>query len=130
MAGETRREELQRLTGAFLDAFNRCDLDGVMSFFAADSAVYDEFTGAANEGLDAIRAAFTPQFEGEFGDMKFIDEDLFIDDTVGKVMASWRCTLVVKGEPTAWRGLDLIHWRGGEITHKSTYAKTKAPRFE
>ncbi|MDH3680736.1 MAG: nuclear transport factor 2 family protein [Acidimicrobiia bacterium] len=130
MAIETRREQLQRLTGEFLDAFNRCDLDGVMAFFADDGAVYDEFTGTANEGLDAIRAAFTPQFEGAFGDMKFIDEDLFIDDIDDKVMASWRCTLVVKGQATAWRGLDLIHWRGDEITHKSTYAKTKVPLFE
>lgn len=126
----SRREELRQLTTEFLDAFNRNDLDGVMSYFADDGAVYDEFDGTANEGLDAIRAAFTPQFSGAFGDMKFLDEDLFIDEVEGKVMASWRCTLEVKGQPTGWRGLDLIHWDGDRITRKLTYAKAKAPLFD
>lgn len=125
----SRRDELIKLTGEFMDAFNRCDLDAMMSFFAADGAVYDEFNGVANEGTEAIRAAFAPQFDGAFGEMKFIDEDLFIDEVDGKVMASWRCTLEVKGEPVSWRGLDLIHWEGDKITQKLTYAKAKAPLF-
>jgi hypothetical protein len=46
-------------------------------------------------------------------------------------MASWRCTLEVKGEPTSWRGLDAMTFDAdGKITHKLTYAKTKAPLFE
>ena len=90
------RERLLDLTNRFMSAFNRNDLDAVMSFFAED-AVYDEFNGKRNEGKAAIRAAFTPQFTGAFGDMKFLDEDLFVDPDTGKVMASWRCTLAVKG---------------------------------
>ena len=126
----SRRDELLTLTNDFMDAFNRMDLDAMMAFFAADGAVYDEFNGTANTGLDAIRAAFAPQFEGAFGAMKFLDEDLFIDAESGKVMASWRCTLEVKGEPASWRGLDLLHWEGDRITKKLTYAKAKAPLFE
>lgn len=122
----SRREELNQLTAEFMDAFNRADLDGVMSFFASDGAVYDQYNGTTSQGFDAIRAAFAPQFEGAFGDMKFLDEDLFIDDVEGKVMVSWRCTLEVKGEPAGWRGLDLLHWQGDKITNKLTYAKAKA----
>ena len=35
----------------------------------------------------------------------------------------------VKGEPTAWQGLDILHVEDGLITHKLTYAKAKAPLF-
>jgi len=123
------RQHLLDITTRFMTAFNHNDLDTVMSFFAED-AVYDEFNGKRNEGKAAIRAAFTPQFTGAFGDMKFLDEDLFIDADTGKVMASWRCTLAVKGQPTSWRGLDLLHFRGEKLIQKLTYAKAKVPLFQ
>jgi ketosteroid isomerase-like protein len=123
------RQLLHDLTTRFIDAFNRNDLDTVMSFFT-DDAVYDEFNGKRNEGKAAIRAAFTPQFTGTFGNMQFLDEDLFIDSDTGKVMASWRCTLSVKGQPTSWRGLDLLHFRGEKLIQKLTYTKAKVPLFE
>jgi len=123
------RQLLHHLTTRFIEAFNRNDLDTVMSFFT-DDAVYDEFNGKRNEGKSAIRAAFTPQFTGAFGSMQFLDEDLFIDSDTGKVMASWRCTLSVKGQPTSWRGLDLLHFRGEKLVQKLTYAKAKVPLFQ
>lgn len=123
------RQLLHHLTTRFIEAFNRNDLDTVMSFFT-DDAVYDEFNGKRNEGKAAIRAAFTPQFTGAFGSMQFRDEDLFIDSDTGKVMASWRCTLSVKGQPTSWRGLDLLHFRGEKLVQKLTYAKAKVPLLQ
>lgn len=124
------RQSLAAITADFMAAFNAMDLDGVMSYFAADG-VYEEFNGNESKGDDAIRAAFGPQFDGAFGAMKFIDEDLMIDPEAGKVMASWRCTLDVKGQPTSWRGLDALTFNAdGKITHKLTYAKTKTPLFE
>jgi ketosteroid isomerase-like protein len=53
------REKLEELVVQFTAAFNREDLDGVMSFMAED-AVYDEFNGTLNRGMAAIRAAFEP----------------------------------------------------------------------
>ena len=41
-----RYRELHDLSVAFLDAFNRYDLDAVMSYFT-DDAVYEELTGRA-----------------------------------------------------------------------------------
>lgn len=122
------RAQLVALTRRFLNAFNRNDLDAVMGFFA-DDGVYDEFNGQRNVGKAAIRAAFEPQFTGRWGEMKFLDEDLFADAEAGKVMASWRCTLLMKGEPTSWRGLDLLHFRDGKLVQKLTYAKAKSPLF-
>ena len=124
-----RRSELVSLTANFLDAFNRADLEGMMAYFHPEG-VYDEFNGRRNEGFEAVREAFRPQFEGAFGEMKFLDEDQFIDAETGKVMAAWRCTLEVKGEPTSWRGLDLLHFEGDKVVYKGTYSKAKAPLFE
>jgi ketosteroid isomerase-like protein len=124
-----QRAHLVDLARHFVDAFNRNDLDSVMSFFA-DDAIYDEFNGKRNVGKVAIRAAFEPQFNGTYGKMQFLDEDLFADAKTGKVMASWRCTLTVKGEPTSWRGLDLMHFAGDKLVQKLTYAKAKVPLFQ
>ena len=125
----TARQHLADLTRRFMTAFNDNDLEGVMAFFT-DAAVYDEFNGTRNHGKDAIRAACVPQFSGRYGAMQFLDDDLFIDADTGKVMASWRCMLEVKGQPTSWRGLDLLHFQGDRLVRKLTYAKAKVPLFE
>jgi ketosteroid isomerase-like protein len=123
------RLELIDLTRRFVDAFNRNDLDAVIGFFAEDG-LYDEFNGRRNVGKDAIRSAFTPQFTGTFGTMRFLDQDLFVDPDCGKVMVSWRCKLSFKGQPTSWHGLDLLHFVNGKLVAKLTYAKAKGPLFE
>lgn len=123
------RDQLAAITADFLAAFNANDLDKVMSHFAPDG-VYEEFNGTLSKGVDDVRAAFAPQFDGAFGQMKFIDEDLIVDAEAGKVMASWTCTLEVKGQPVGWRGLDAMTFDDqGRVTHKLTYAKAKAPLF-
>jgi ketosteroid isomerase-like protein len=129
MEQKLTREALIEITQQFLNAFNREDLEAVMEFFAEDG-IYDEFNGKRNVGKGAIRAAFVPQFTGAFGMMRFLDDDLFADAATGKVMASWRCTLTIKGEPTAWRGLDLLHFSDGKLVQKLTYAKAKSLLFE
>ncbi|MGH7914213.1 MAG: nuclear transport factor 2 family protein [Candidatus Binataceae bacterium] len=123
------RAHLVDLTSRFVEAFNRNDLNAVMAFFA-DDGVYDEFNGRRNAGKAAVRAALEPQFNGAYGEMKFLDEDMFVDPDAGKVMASWRCTLSIKGESTSWRGLDLMHFKGDKLVQKLTYAKTKVPLFQ
>ena len=120
------REKLAELVIDFTDAFNRDDLDGVMSFMA-DDAVYDEFNGTVNRGAAAIRAAFVPQFRGDYGKLRFHTEDLFVDAVADKALIRWSCTLETKRGPAAWRGLDIVHVENGRITQKLTYAKAKAP---
>jgi uncharacterized protein (TIGR02246 family) len=120
------REKLAELVMQFTDAFNREDLDGVMSFMAED-AVYDEFNGTLNRGTAAIRAAFEPQFRGDYGKLRFHTEDLFVDAPAGKALIRWLCTLETKRGPAAWRGLDILHVENGRITEKLTYAKAKVP---
>lgn len=130
MADELGYARLKQLTLDFTACFNRDDLDGVMSYFAPD-AVYDQFDGSPAKGLAAIREAFAPQFAGEFGTMRFIEEDIFVDPKTRKSMVSWLCTLETKNGPAGWRGLDLLHFdEQGRITAKLTYAKAKALKLQ
>ena len=122
------RADLERLVLDFTDCFNRDDLDGVMAYFAEDS-VYDEFNGNRSEGKAAIRAAFEPQFRGDFGTIRFHQEDLILDSDAGKALISWTCSLDRGDSHNAWRGLDILHFRDGKLTVKQTYAKADKPRL-
>ena len=119
-------ELLTKLTLDFTDAFNRDDLDGVMGYFA-ETSIYDEFNGARHHGKAAIRKAFEPQFRGEFGKIRFHQEDLFVDAKAGKAMISWTLSMEGDGRKGGWRGLDLLHFKDGKLVQKHTYAKTQKP---
>src|SRR3989454_4098404 len=115
------RGALAELVVQFTEAFNREDLDGVMSFIAED-AVYDEFNGTINRGTAAIRAAFEPQFRGDYGKLRFHTEDIFMDAAAGKALIRWLCTLETKRGPSAWRGLHNLPLQNRRHTAKPTYA--------
>ena len=123
---DAARAALERLVIDFTEAFNREDIDEVMSYFA-DGAVYDEFNGVRNEGLAAIRKAFGPQFAGAFGRMRFHSEDMFLDVAAGKALIRWTLTLEEETRAGAYRGLDILHFRDGKLTEKHTYCKAKIP---
>ena len=120
------RKQLEDLVVRFTEAFNRDDLDGVMSFMAED-AIYDEFNGRQSRGKQAIREAFVPQFRGDFGRIRFQTEDLFVDPESGKALIRWLCTLENDGRSSGWRGLDILRFEEGLLAEKHTYAKAKVP---
>jgi ketosteroid isomerase-like protein len=123
------REQLEDLVVRFTEAFNRDDLDGVMSFMAED-AIYDEFNGRRSHGKREIRNAFVPQFRGDFGRIRFQTEDLFVDPESGKALIRWLCTLEGEGKSSGWRGLDVLRFEGGRLVEKHTYAKARVPLIE
>ena len=127
MSDETdARAALEKLVIDFTEAFNREDIDEVMSYFA-DGAIYDEFNDIRHEGKDAIRAAFVPQFAGKYGRMRFHTEDLFLDVAAGKALIRWVLTMEEESRQGAYRGLDILHFANGKLTEKHTYCKAKIP---
>lgn len=124
-----RRAELTDLTERFVDAFNKMDIDGVVSFFSED-AVYEDSRGGSHSGPAAIREAFTPLVGGAMGTISFDAEDLFMEEDTGKVMASWKLNMEVEGKPVVVRGLDLLHFEGDRLVKKLAYMKAAKPQFE
>jgi ketosteroid isomerase-like protein len=97
------RARLEDLVLRCTEAFNDNDLEAVMSFLAED-ALYEEFTGVISRGHAEIRAAFVPQFRGDFGKMRFESEDLFVDAERGRALIRWVCRLETKRGPAAGAG--------------------------
>lgn len=127
---QVTRDQLEHWTRDFTEAFNKNDLERVVSYFR-DDGVYDQFNDERASGLDAIRAAFAPQFDGEFGAMRFDEEDFFVDSEARKTLISWVCSLDTSKGRAGWRGLDiLIFDEHGKIISKATYAKAKAPLLQ
>jgi uncharacterized protein (TIGR02246 family) len=139
---------IAELVDAFTDAFNRNDLDAVMAAFADDSE-YRPGNGSVHRGRAAIRAAFTPQFSGAFGAMRFDPEDQLIDETARKAALRWICRHDMSGAHgkrvspwlrfairarhgarVGWHGVDVFHFdAAGKIVGKYTYANYDRPRL-
>ena len=130
---DSNREALEKLVIDFTEAFNREDIDEVMSYFA-DDAIYDEFNAVRHDGKPAIREAFIPQFRGDYGRMRFHTEDMFVDvgpgEGTGKALIRWLLTFEEKNRAGGWRGLDILHFVNGRLTEKHTYAKARSPAFD
>jgi ketosteroid isomerase-like protein len=130
---DTNRSVLEKLAFDFTEAFNREEIDEVMSYFA-DDAIYDEYNAVRHVGKPAIREAFIPQFRGDFGRMRFHTEDMFAqsgpEPDTGKALIRWLLTVEESGRAGGWRGLDILHFERGRLTEKHTYAKARTPVVE
>ncbi len=124
-----RHAELMDLTNRFVDAFNRQDLDGVVSFFSED-AVYEDSRGGAHTGHAAIRSAFEPLLNGARGRIHFDAEDFFAEVETDKVMTSWRLHMEIDGKQVSMRGLDLLHFKGDRLVRKLAYCKSASPTLD
>ena len=118
-----RRQELLALTDQFVDAFNRMDLDDVVSFFSED-AVYEDSAGGRHVGHEAIRTAFEPLVGGSRGRIRFDGEDVFAEVETGKVLASWRLSLDKDGDVSVIRGIDVLEFQGNKLAKKLAYILT------
>ena len=118
-----RRDELDDLSTRFVSAFNRQNLDDLMSYFAPDAVYEDPYGKKFNTPAD-IRAQFDVVVNGKLGKISFEAEDRFIDAIAGKVMDSWILRMWIDDETKeerTMRGLDLLHWDGDRLIRKITY---------
>lgn len=112
---------------AILDAFNRHDLDTIMSFFA-DDAVFEsprgpEPWGRRFEGKAAVREGLAARFTG-IPDVHYGDDDHFVAGTRGA--SEWTITgTSTDGERIEVRGCDLWTFRDGQVTRKDSYWKIR-----
>ena len=110
---------------AITDAFDRHDVEAIMSFFS-DDATFDAPRGRAPHGTrfagkDAIAGAFQARFEG-LPDVRYRDGRHFVSGDRGS--SEWLLTgTTPDGIRVEVRGCDLWEFRGDEVVRKDSYWK-------
>ena len=115
------------LLDAITNAYNRNDIDDVMSFFAED-AVFDhaagtEINGTRFEGLETIRSIF----EGLFNNVERVNWTP-IDTRISgdKAYCEFhRVAQLKSGETQDFLSIDILTFRDGLIVHKDTFYKNR-----
>jgi ketosteroid isomerase-like protein len=109
----------------FLAAFNRHDLDGVMSFFADDCVLEmprgPEPYGQRYVGKIEVRKALAGRLEG-IPDLHYGDDSHWVAGNHG--VSQWTLTGTTReGQKIKVRGCDLLEFRNGKIIRKDSFWK-------
>ena len=107
------------------DAFNRHDLDAIMSFFTDDAVFLSprgpEPVGRRFEGWAAVREGLAARFAG-IPDVHYGDDDHFVAGDRGA--SEWTLTgTTTDGVRLEVRGCDLWTFRNGLVTKKDSFWK-------
>ena len=122
-------EELVEMLDRFADAWNRHDVDGLLSFMA-DDATFDSSSGATmfgtrHEGRDAVRDGFTRVF-ATFPDVHFEQLGHFVVGNRGVSEWIFRGTRADTGARVEVRGCDLFTLAGDRILVKNSFLKNRS----
>jgi steroid delta-isomerase-like uncharacterized protein len=116
---------LRELLDRFADAWNRHDLDALMSMMTDDcvfaASAGPDVDGQRSEGRTAVRAAYAAVFE-TFPDAHWADARHFIAGERG--VSEWTFTGTKRdGTRVEVTGCDLFTFRDGRIAIKNSYRK-------
>ena len=120
---------MEQLLETFADAFNRHDLDALMSMMTADcvfeSSVGSTIDGERYVGQPAVRAAFAALFE-QYPDAHWGGARHFVHGDRG--VSEWTFTGTrTDGQRVEVRGCDLFTFRDGRIATKDSFRKNRMP---
>ena len=119
--------DLIELLDRFADAWNRHDLDALMSMMT-DDCVFEasagpQVDGQRSEGKQAVRAAYAAVFEA-FPDAQWANPKHFIAGNRG--VSEWTFTGTQRnGKRAEVTGCDLFTFRDGKIAIKNSYRKNR-----
>jgi len=119
----------ERLLDEFGQAFNRHDLDALMSMMT-DDCVFDAFAGASvvgerHVGSRAVRAAFAGVF-AQFPNAQWRDARHFVAGD--RAVSEWTFTGTRQdGTRIEVRGCDVFTLRDGKIAIKDSFRKNRPP---
>ena len=113
---------------AFADAWNRHDVDALMSFMAEDcvfeSSAGPEVCGTRYVGREAVRIAFADVW-AVFPDARWGNARHFVHGD--RAVSEWTFTGTrADGSRVEVQGCDLFTLRGGKILLKNSYRKNRA----
>ncbi len=114
---------------AFADAWNRHDVDSLLSFMTDDcvfeSSAGDEVCGSRFEGTVAVRAGFAKAWES-LPDAQWADARHFICGDRG--VSEWVFSgTQADGKRVEVNGCDVFTFRDGKIAVKNSYRKHRPP---
>ena len=119
--------DLEELLAAFADAWNRHDVDGLMSMMT-DDGVFDASSGnhvcgERHEGLPAVRAAYAAVF-AQYPDAHWGNARHLVKGDRG--VSEWTFTGTLKdGKRVEVNGCDLFTFRSGKIAVKNSFRKNR-----
>lgn len=114
---------------AFADAWNRHDIEALMTFMADDcafeSSAGPDVSGTRYAGRAAVRAAFEDVWK-TFPDAHWANARHFVLDDRG--VSEWTFTgTKADGTRVEVHGCDLFTFRDGKIALKDSYRKNRLP---
>ncbi len=115
---------------AFADAWNRHDVDELMSFMTDDcvfeSSAGDESCGTRYEGREAVRMGYAKAWK-DFPDARWSDARHFLSGNRG--VSEWVFSgTQADGKRVEVVGCDLFSFRDGKIAIKNSFRKNRPPR--
>ncbi len=115
---------------AFADAWNRHDVDDLMSFMTDDcvfeSSAGDESCGTRYEGREAVRMGYAKAWK-DFPDARWSDARHFLSGNRG--VSEWVFSgTQADGKRVEVVGCDLFSFRDGKIAIKNSFRKNRPPR--
>ncbi len=116
---------------AFLDAFNRHDLDAIMEYFSDDCVLYlprgADARGDRYVGKAEVRLGLGKRFAG-IPDVHYGEDAHWVGADFG--VSEWTLTgTPVSGAPIRVRGVDLLEFVDGKITRKDSFWKLREERI-
>jgi steroid delta-isomerase-like uncharacterized protein len=114
---------------AFADAWNRHDVDDLMSFMTDDcvfeSSAGNEMCGTSYQGTNAVRMGYAKAWK-DFPDARWADARHFVSGNRG--VSEWIFSgTQADGKRVEVMGCDVFTFRGGKIAIKSSYRKNRPP---
>jgi steroid delta-isomerase-like uncharacterized protein len=112
---------------AFADAWNRHDVDDLMSFMTEDcifeSSAGESARGTRYEGAEAVRKGYSKAWK-DFPDAQWSDAHHFVQGDRG--VSEWIFTGTnADGKRSEVAGCDIFRFRDGKILVKNSYRKNR-----
>jgi uncharacterized protein (TIGR02246 family) len=128
-AREAAERDLEKLLEAFADAWNRHDVDALMSMMTEDgifeASAGNSVNGDRHAGQRAVRAAYEAVF-AQYPDARWADARHVVKGNRG--VSEWTFTGTLHdGRRVEVAGCDLFTFRSGKIAVKNSFRKNRPP---
>jgi uncharacterized protein (TIGR02246 family) len=122
-------QDLAKLLDAFADAWNRQDVEALMSMMTEDgifeASAGNDVNGERHEGQRAVRAAYEAVF-AQYPDARWANARHFVTENRG--VSEWTFSGTLNdGRRVEVTGCDLFTFRNGKIAVKNSFRKNRPP---